>query len=372
MLVLGIETSCDETAVALVEDGHSVRANVISSQIAKHAQYGGVVPELAAREHLKAIDPVVNLAFREAGAGIADLDAVGVTNCPGLIPALLVGVSYAKGIAAARGIPVVGVNHFLAHIFGAFIDRPARLLDAATFPVIALVVSGGHTALALLRGEGDCRIVGTTLDDAAGEAFDKAAKILHLSYPGGPVIDKLSQQGDPGAVAFPIGLAVRKDSKNGGANRLNFSFSGVKTSLLYYLKKHGYIEPPNATAAFSGGAPPDFDDALLDVVASYQEAVVDALVQKTLLAAADYDAATVVVCGGVACNSRLRHKMAAAVEHSGRDFIVARPEYCTDNGAMIGGLAYYYVCNSEVDDFSLDAGARLMCIDSIPVFAGTR
>ncbi|MBT3377716.1 MAG: tRNA (adenosine(37)-N6)-threonylcarbamoyltransferase complex transferase subunit TsaD [Lentisphaerae bacterium] len=342
MIVLGIETSCDETAAAVVADGEDVRASVISSQVALHAGYGGVVPELAAREHLKNIVPVVTATLEQADLTPAQLDAIAVTACPGLVPALCVGVSYAKGLAAASKKPLVGINHFLAHIYGAFLEEPSLLESPETYPVLALVVSGGHTAIVLIRQTGRADIIGSTLDDAAGEAFDKAAKILSLGYPGGPVIDRIARDGNPESVDFPRSLTGRTGKPAKPENRFNFSFSGVKTSLLYRVKDCELN-----------------DSELADVIASYQAAIVDVLVTKTIDAAGEFAAPTVVLCGGVACNSRLRAKMGETVAASGRRLVVAAPKYCTDNAAMVAGLAHHYVRRGDQSGFDLAVRARL-------------
>ncbi|OGV69942.1 MAG: tRNA (adenosine(37)-N6)-threonylcarbamoyltransferase complex transferase subunit TsaD [Lentisphaerae bacterium RIFOXYA12_64_32] len=339
MVVLGIETSCDDTAAAVVRDGREVLASVVSSQIAQHAGFGGVVPELAAREHLRAIQPVVETALRESNCTLQSIDAVAVTNCPGLVPSLLVGVSYAKGVAAARGCALVGVNHFLAHIYGALLDAD---LGVVRFPVLALVVSGGHTALALIEANGAARILGATLDDAAGEAFDKAAKILDLGYPGGPIIDRLAKQGNPVAIHFPRPLMGGTGRPRREEDRFNFSFSGVKTALLYAVK--GRV----VTAA-----------EMSDLVASYQAAVVDVLVAKTLDASREFRAGTVVVCGGVACNSRLRQEFAAAFAGLELPLRIAPPRLCTDNAAMVAGLAYHSLRHGVTSGFDLAVRARL-------------
>ena len=340
MLVLGIESSCDETAASLVEDGFTVRSSVISSQIAKHAQFGGVVPELAAREHLKNIAPVVESALREAGVSLKDIDAVGVTNRPGLVPALLVGNAYAKGLAAARNIPIVGINHFLGHIYGAFLENKELLEDKNNFPILALVVSGGHTAIVKIPADGKASILGSTLDDAAGEALDKAAKALGLPYPGGPVIDRLSREGNPAAFAFPRSLTGAAGKAVSPEHRFDFSFSGVKTSLLYALKGDESI----------------VQTRLNDLAASFQEAVIDVLDMKSRDAAKAIGAKVVCLCGGVACNSRLREKIAVSCQKRGRRFVCAPPKYCTDNAAMIGGLAWHYLKHGgNADDFGINA-----------------
>jgi N6-L-threonylcarbamoyladenine synthase len=249
-----------------------------------------------------------------------------VTVHPGLVPALLVGVSYARGLAAARDLPCVPINHFLAHIYGAFLGDPERL-GPGSFPALALVVSGGHTALLRVDVDGSSHLLGQTLDDAAGEAFDKAAKILGLGYPGGPVIDRLAAEGDPGAFPFPRGLVGGQGRRVRDEDRFNFSFSGVKTSLLYRLPE---------------GRPPEGQE-LRDLVASYQGAIVDVLAEKAVDAAIHTGAATLVLCGGVACNSALRREVAARAGAQGVDVVIAPPRYCTDNAAMVAGLAWHYL-----------------------------
>lgn len=359
MRILGIETSCDETAVAVVDDGHLVRSSVIASQIAKHAPYGGVIPELAAREHLEAIELVVGQALADAGVGLHSIDGIAVTHSPGLAPALLVGINYAKGVAATLGVPFVGVNHFLAHVFGAFIDHPGRLADPAAYPILSLVVSGGHTALLVVEADGTCRLVGQTLDDAAGEAFDKAAKLLDLGYPGGPLVDRLAKLGNPAAYTFPRGLTAGSGSPLLPENRLNFSFSGLKTSLLHHLGRRTG-QPIGRGEAY---ILPTAD--LHDTLASFQEAIVDVLTLKTRWGVDDVGARTVVLCGGVACNSRLRAVMQDAFR-SGPPLFIAPPKYCTDNAAMIGGLGYYYLRRGEFSTYDLDAVPRLGTVRSVP------
>lgn len=342
MIVLGIETSCDETAAALVRDGQDVLGNAVASQIKLHAGYGGVVPELAAREHLRAMDVVVNEALTGAGLTVSDIDAVAVTCGPGLIPALLVGTSYAKGLAAARGCPFLGVNHFLAHIYGSFIGRPDVLADANAFPVLALVASGGHSALVVITSSGRAHIVGTTIDDAAGEAYDKAAKILGLGYPGGPILDRIAKTGNPKAYDFPRGLTAGSGKPLDPMQRYNFSFSGVKTALLYATKGKELDE-----------------QGLADVVASYQQAIVDVLVAKTIRAASEFGTPTICLCGGVACNSQLRASMGEAVGRAERQLVLAAPKYCTDNAAMVGGIAFHYLSRGITSELALSVSARL-------------
>ncbi|MGI5924767.1 MAG: tRNA (adenosine(37)-N6)-threonylcarbamoyltransferase complex transferase subunit TsaD [Lentisphaeria bacterium] len=342
MIVLGIESSCDETAAALVRDGHEVLASTISSQVQLHAGYGGVIPELAAREHLRNISPVIDATLEKAKLDINRVDAVAVTSNPGLIPALLVGNAYAKGIAAAKQIPLVGINHFIAHIYGAFIDHAELLAEAASFPILALVVSGGHTAIVVIQADGRARIVGSTLDDAAGEALDKAAKILGLGYPGGPIIDRIAKTGNAGAHDFPRGLTGAAGKAVKPEHRFDFSFSGVKTAMLYAVKDRS---PSN--------------QELADLVASYQAAVMDVLVSKTSDAARHFNTPVICVCGGVACNSYLREKLSLEAARIGRQLVLAPPKYCTDNAAMVAGLAWHYLRHQLSDDLDMPTSARL-------------
>ncbi|NQZ58006.1 MAG: tRNA (adenosine(37)-N6)-threonylcarbamoyltransferase complex transferase subunit TsaD [Lentisphaeraceae bacterium] len=341
MLVLGIESSCDETAIALVRDGHEVLASAISSQIAKHAEYGGVVPELAAREHLANVRQVMDEALEEAGCALEDIDGIAVTNPPGLLPALLVGTSFASGLAASLEIPLIGVNHLIAHIYAAFIERQ-DLLKTGDKPVTALLVSGGHTQIIIMHRDGRCEIVGTTIDDAAGEAFDKGGKILGLPYPGGPVIDRLAKGGNVKAIQFPRPLKGKKE------HRFNFSFSGLKTSLLYKVKGKEVS-----------------DDELKDVLASYQEAIVDVLSHKAFDAAKHYGCDTLVVCGGVACNSALRARLTEKGAKSNIEVVLTPPKYCTDNAAMIAGLGYHQLLKGE-NEVVLEAIPRAPQISQVP------
>ena len=308
MRILAIETSCDETAAAVVEDGRVVKSSVVSSQVDLHAQFGGVVPEVAGRAHVDLLTPVVAEAMDIADATAGDLDAVAATIGPGLIGSLLVGVSAAKAYALAWGIPFVGVNHLEGHLHAAFLEDPD-----ITLPAVVLLVSGGHTMLVEMREPGRYRLLGQTIDDAAGEAFDKVARFLGLGYPGGPAIEREAAAGDPGAIAFPRGL--RHDGSN-------FSFSGLKTSVLTYVRRH----PEAATA---------------DVAASFQEAVVDILVEKTMGAAADAGARSVAIGGGVAANTPLRERLVNAAQAEGLAAFVPSRAMCTDNAAMVGATAWY-------------------------------
>jgi len=328
MLVLGIESSCDETAAAVLQDGNQLLSNVIASQIRIHEKYGGVVPEIASRKHVEVIVPVVLEALEQAGVTLDAIDGISVTRGPGLVGSLLVGLSLAKALAMARGIPFVGVNHLKGHVASAFLaeDKPA-------FPFVALVVSGGHTSIYVVEDLDRMRLVGQTRDDAAGEAFDKAAKLLDIGYPGGVVIDRLAKNGNTSAVSFPRSM---KDS-------LEFSFSGVKTALLSYTKKLG--RPPA-------------ESEIPDIVASYQEAIVDVLVEKTLRAAEMNSIRQVAVVGGVAANNRLRIRFREDAEKKGIRVIFPPPVFCTDNAAMIAVVGHHYLSRGCNDPFDLNALSR--------------
>jgi N6-L-threonylcarbamoyladenine synthase len=321
-IVLGIETSCDETSVALVEDGHRVLANVVSSQIDLHAAYGGVVPEIASRAHLERIDAVLGAAIDQAGVGPEGIDAVAATAGPGLIGALLVGVGTGKALAAAWDVPYVGVHHLEAHLFAGFLEAP----DLEP-PLVVLLVSGGHTLLVHLEQLGRYRILGGTVDDAAGEAFDKVARFLGLGYPGGPIIDRLARDGDPSAIAFPRAMLDEG---------WDFSFSGLKTSVVNHVRKNPHVS-----------------DA--DVAASFQEAVVDVLVTKALRAVDATGATGACLGGGVAANSRLRQRFVAECSGAGIRAFVPSRDYCTDNAAMIAAAGTWRLAHDGPS--GLDSGA---------------
>jgi N6-L-threonylcarbamoyladenine synthase len=308
MRVLAIETSCDETAAAVVEDGRRVLSSVVSSQVDLHARFGGVVPEIAGRAHLDLIVPVVDEALERAGVGGPELDVVAATIGPGLIGSLLVGVSAAKAYSLAWDVPWVGVNHMEGHLHAAFLEDPDLVL-----PAVVLLVSGGHTMLIHMDTDARYRLLGQTIDDAAGEAFDKVARFLGLGYPGGPAVDRLAATGDPGAIAFPRGLHH---------DGYDFSFSGVKTSVTNYVRKHP-------------------DAAVADVAASFQEAVVDVLVTKARRAAAAVGARGICIGGGVAANSALRQRVADACAADGIAAFVPSRAMCTDNAAMVGATAWH-------------------------------
>jgi N6-L-threonylcarbamoyladenine synthase len=351
MLILGIETSCDETAAALVADGTRVVSNVIHSQIATHQRFGGVVPELASREHLDKIEAVVTSALEQANVKPSDLDGIAVTQGPGLIGSLLVGINYAKGIAFAARKPFVGVNHIEGHVYSVAFEFPPPV-----YPALALIVSGGHTNLFLLPEPEQYKLIARTRDDAAGEAFDKVSKLIGLGYPGGPVIDRLAQQGNKRAVVFP--LAEIKD------NRLDFSFSGLKTAVLRYVREQ-QIEP------VSKGREPS--PQILDLCASFQNAVVRALVRSVRKATALYQPQTLILAGGVACNSELR----AAIKQLAAEWqvpaYIPSPLYTTDNAAMIAAAGYPKLLRSECAawEMSADLSLRLQNVD-VKVITGKK
>jgi N6-L-threonylcarbamoyladenine synthase len=327
MKVLAIETSCDETACAVVEDGRRALADVVATQIDIHRRWGGVVPELASRNHVVQVMPVVDEALTRAGIAPADLDAVAVTSGPGLVGALLVGVQAAKALALAWGKPLVRVNHLEGHLVAAFLSE-----QAPAFPYLGLVVSGGHTSLYAAAGFGDYRLLGQTRDDAAGEAFDKGAKLLGLPYPGGIAIDKLAKEGDRSAIRFPKAIVKGAD--------LDFSFSGLKTALLHHVKKHGVPE----------------GKGLADLCASYQEAIVRALVEKAFRAARRLQFDRLVLSGGVAANSRLRAAVQEkAAEYEGMSVFLPAPRLCTDNAAMIAVAGTHALLRGERADAALSA-----------------
>lgn len=321
MRVLGVETSCDETAIAVVENGKRTLSSIVSSQVELHAEYGGVVPELASRRHVEAIIPVMDEALMKASLGLDGIDAIAVTNGPGLAGALLVGVNFAKTLAYDLAIPLLGVNHLEGHIYAAWLDRE----EEPVFPLLALIVSGGHSDVVLMTGHGQYHRIGQTVDDAAGEAFDKVARLLGLGFPGGPAIDRLASGVDKATIRLPRARLERP---------YDFSFSGLKTRVL------------RITRGEEGDVP---DPA--ELAAAFQESVVDSLVTKTVRAAEDNGANQIVLSGGVAANTLLRHALA---ERSRVPVLVPPPDLCTDNGAMIAAAAYRRLEAGERDEIDLD------------------
>jgi N6-L-threonylcarbamoyladenine synthase len=331
MLVLGVETSCDDTAAAVLRDGKTILANVVSSQDQVHTPYGGVVPELASRQHIENILPIVDSALKMASVTIQDLDGIAVTYGPGLVGSLLVGLCLAKGLSFRWNIPYVGINHLEAHLLAIHLERDVP------FPYIALLASGGHTLLYNVKDIGEYIHLGGTRDDAAGEAYDKVAKMMGLGYPGGRAIDNLAKTGNRNAVRFPR-ARLKKSS-------YEFSFSGIKTSVWHYLKSQEQEQWENHKA---------------DIAASFQEAVVDMLVQPTVKAALACDVKRIVLSGGVAANSRLREKMKSTAEAVGTETFFPAAKFCTDNAAMIALAGYHWLKRGRRDDFHLNADADLI------------
>lgn len=327
MRILAIETSCDETSAAVVKDGTEVLSSIISSQNDFHAKYGGIVPEIASRKHIEAISPVIKEAIDRAGIGFKDVDAVATTFGPGLPGSLIVGLSAAKAISFALKKPLIGVNHLEGHIYANFLLEPGL-----KFPFICLIVSGGHTQLVKVTGHMEFETLGRTRDDAAGEAYDKVARFLGLGYPGGPIIDKLSKEGNENAVNFKRPMLEEE-------YKYDFSFSGIKTAVVYFVKK---VEQGK-----------EKEISKTDIAASFQKSVVDTLVEKTIRAAEDNSIKTVAIGGGVAANSKLRTDMKSACDNKGIKCIVPPLDLCTDNAAMIGCAGYFRFKKGMTADYSL-------------------
>ena len=351
MLILGIESSCDETAAAVVRNGREVVSSVVHSQIASHRPYGGVVPEIASREHVGNFPLVTADALARAGVQARDLDAIAVTHGPGLVSSLLIGLSGARALGQALGKPVWGVNHLEAHVAGMFLD-PAAPGPAEACPALVLMVSGGHSCLIDMLGVGQYRLLGQTLDDAAGECLDKGANLLGLGYPGGPVIERAAQGGDPAYVAFPRGLEHAKNRRtdNGLAIEMCLSFSGLKTALLYHLKHH----------------PEDRERHLADLAASYQEAVMDSLALRAARALQATQARTLACVGGVAKNSSLRKKLEALARRHGARLLLTPMAYCTDNAAMVAAAAGMRALAGLGNPAAVEADPSLPLIEDVP------
>ncbi len=333
MVILGIETSCDETSVAIVKNGTEILSNVILSQDALHRRFGGVVPEIACRAHLESITGIIDGALGDAKVKLSEIDAVAVVNTPGLIGALLIGVTAAKTLCVALNVPLIAVNHLHAHIYANSLE-----IDKIDYPTISLVVSGGHTTIFLSKSKTKHIHLGATIDDAAGEAFDKVSKILGLGYPGGPVIDRIASRGNPKAVMFPRSY-LEKDS-------LDFSFSGLKTAVLYHCRGQDLKTP---------GLRKLSEKEVADVAASFQEAVIDVLMYKLILASRMYNVRGIQLGGGVASNSRLRFKLEDKSKEIGIPLYCPSLRLCTDNAAMVAGLAYMIYLEGAVSDLDIEA-----------------
>ena len=323
MLILGIETSCDDTSAAIVENGSRIISNIVSSQNKIHEKYGGIVPELASRSHIEMIWPVVDEAMHEANVDLSDISAIAFSHGPGLIGSLLIGVCFAKSLSLVERVPMVAVNHLEGHIFSIFLEA------SPLFPFLALVVSGGHTSIYLVKSFNSYSEIGRTRDDAAGEAYDKVAKLLGYAYPGGPIIDELASKGDPDAIQFP-----RANLKGS----FDFSFSGLKTSVMNYLKKH-----PDAKKE--------------DVAAGFQASVVDVLTDRVISVCRSKDISRAVLSGGVSANSSLRDTIKQKALHEGIDVYLPSKNLCTDNAAMIAAVGYHYYKSGKTADFSLNPRA---------------
>jgi N6-L-threonylcarbamoyladenine synthase len=336
MLILGIETSCDETAASVVKDGREILSNVVASQVAVHRKFWGVVPEIASRQHLELINPVISEALSGAKIGFSDLDGIAVTYGPGLVGALLVGLATAKAIAYSNSLSFIGINHLEGHIYANYLGR-----SYPKTPFLGLIVSGGHSDLIYVKNPGSYRILGRTRDDAPGEAFDKVAKFLKLDYPGGPVIDKLAKTGNPKAISFPRASFKSKET-------LDFSFSGIKTAVVNYVNK---IQDPGSKVR--------------DIVTSFQEAVVDMLVKNTLKALELKRVKRLLLAGGVAANSRLRKKLKEETAARGVELYYPPKALCTDNAAMIASCGYYKIKKGIESDLALNAMANLSLGDKV-------
>jgi N6-L-threonylcarbamoyladenine synthase len=331
MIILGIETSCDETAAAVLKDGREILSNVVYSQIALHRPYGGVVPELASRRHLDKIVPVVEEALNQAGINLKSIEGIAVTRGPGLVGALLVGLCFAKSLSAVQRVPLIGINHVEGHVCSIFLEKEVP------FPYLSLTVSGGHTSLFLVKEVGSYEILGKTRDDAAGEAFDKVAKLLNLGYPGGGIIESLAEKGKP-RIPFPRAIP--------SADSLDFSFSGLKTAVVNYVK--GFTVDPEKVGPIS----------IENIAASFQEAVVDMLIKKVLQARRQHNTERLVLAGGVISNGYLRRRFQEMAQKETLDLFIPSQHLCTDNAAMIAWVGNYYLERGKQDNIEIDALSR--------------
>jgi N6-L-threonylcarbamoyladenine synthase len=339
MLILSIETSCDETAAAVVNNGKDIYSNIVATQVEFHKKYGGIVPEIASRKHIEVINPIIEQALDKAKVGFKDIDAVAVTYGPGLVGSLVVGLCAAKSIAYSLDVPLIGVNHLEGHIYANFLNfkpqTPNLKITSKSqipkFPFICLLVSGGHTMLVLVKDHGEYEVIGRTRDDAAGEAFDKVARFLKLGYPGGPIVDKLAKEGNPNAIQFTRPMI------NQG---YDFSFSGIKTAVVNYMARDARIETR-------------------DIVSSFQQAVVDVLVEKSIRAAKEFSCKTIALAGGVSANSALRNELKIRAEKNKLNVLIPPLSLCTDNAAMVGCAGFYHLKQKRISDFNLAALASL-------------
>ncbi len=354
MNILAIETSCDETSAAVVKDGKEVLSSLVASQIEFHKKYGGIVPEIASRKHIEVINPIIQEALSSARTELKDIDAVAVTYGPGLVGSLMVGICAAKAIAYALDVPLIGVNHLEGHIYANFLKTgnwkletgkiPNSQFPIPGFPFICLIVSGGHTLVVLVKDHGKFQVLGRTRDDAAGEAFDKVARFLKLGYPGGPIIDRLAQEGDPKAIRFTRPML---------GESYDFSFSGIKTAVVNYVNR-----PSPAPSNVEGSPVPRTPD----IVASFQQAIVDVLIEKSIRAAKEFNCKTIALAGGVAANSLLRKHLTEQCLVNHLTTQIPSLEYCTDNAAMIGCAAYHHLRQKRISDLALQAVASLRLV----------